>query len=1244
MMNSEIRLPKFENYRRRFFSLKLLPIAFGLSVFIGVQALPVSAAEKPPEQEVRGLTPMLESNVERPLRYFPQGTDFVITNGAEYFNRPLYVANTAFRIDGGDRPEVSLYLPGRGGNLKFGLRIGSKTNWLNEGRQIVTRYRPGSLIYEISGAPFDSAKVRLTVLPCAGDANGLIARAELETESSAASEFLLAFGGANGMRGRRSGDIGCENLPISEFFKLRPEQCRGNEITLGTNVFLLRGKPGTLAGILPHSESTIGDAKDWSSLAKLAASFNSLGAAKTETPVVVSRCEIVPGRPIYFLLQRVADETQTDQFTNLANNETLEKLFEQAEEHRRSIAERMVVQTPDPFINAAAGALNIAADAIWDGRQQAFMHGAVAWRVRLLGWRGPYAGDALGWHERTQKHFAGYARQQNTNEIPDQIPPADASANLSRSEAALHSNGDMTDRHYDMNLVAVDAFFRHLLWTGDLHFAQEMWPTIERHLAWERRLFRREFGPDKLPLYEAYAAIWASDDLAYNGGGATHASAYNLYHNQLAARVAHLIGQDATPYEHEAALIAKGMREQLWLPDRGWFAEWKDLLGEQRVHPNAAAWTFYHTIDSEVPTPFEAWQMSRFVDTQIVRIPLRGSNVPRGNFTMPTTSWMPYTWSLNNVVMAESTHTALAYWQAGRADAALPLFKGALLDSMYLGLCPGNVGLTTFFDAYRRETQRDFGDGVGSLSRALVQGLFGIEPDALAGELKLRPGFPQDWKRASIQHPDLTFRFERDGLKETWFVEQRFEKPLQLLLQIPAVRDRIASISANGQTVKWRVLEDSVGTPRIEIEAPAARRQTVQIEWDGAEPHSANVPKIVALDSKFSANTGAKILEIYDPQNVLREPQINQNSVSGIAQGTLGQRTLFAKVEQGNLRWWQPLDFELRPAWEIIAADQSATRSQFRLRNNTAESWNGNVSIQVNNGTAKVLSVNVAAFQESSELSLPANDLVPGANVIRVNFPNGQSASDWIVNWNIPAANSRFETIDLNSAFNDQVTRIFENEYLAPRSPFCSLATPKQGIGSWCHPADSFDVDDRGLRAVAAAHAGQLTLPQGIPFQTPTNADAKNILFTSQWNNYPAQASVPLSGRASHAYLLMAGSTSAMQSRFENGEVIVTYADNSTTRLALENPINWWPIDQDYFIDDFAFRRAEPIPPRVNLKTGEVRILDVSNFKGKGRTVPGGAATVLDLPLDPRKELRSVTVHAVANEVVIGVMAITLAH
>jgi hypothetical protein len=65
-----------------------------------------------------------ENNVARPLRYWPVAGDFVITTGAEFFNRPLYCLNSAFRADGGDKPELSLYLPGRGGNLRFGIKTG----------------------------------------------------------------------------------------------------------------------------------------------------------------------------------------------------------------------------------------------------------------------------------------------------------------------------------------------------------------------------------------------------------------------------------------------------------------------------------------------------------------------------------------------------------------------------------------------------------------------------------------------------------------------------------------------------------------------------------------------------------------------------------------------------------------------------------------------------------------------------------------------------------------------------------------------------------------------------------------------------------------------------------------------------------------------------------------------------------------------------------------------------------------
>ncbi len=237
------------------------------------------------------------------------------------------------------------------------------------------------------------------------------------------------------------------------------------------------------------------------------------------------------------------------------------------------------------------------------------------------------------------------------------------------------------------------------------------------------------------------------------------------------------------------------------------------------------------------------------------------------------------------------------------------------------------------------------------------------------------------------------------------------------------------------------------------------------------------------------------------------------------------------------------------------------------------------------------------------------------------------------------------ETVDLSAFFNDRVTEIFKpGKYLKPRSPYVSLSLPSQGMGAWAGHVNSIaEIDDSGLRRVSAANGGKLTLPDGIAFATPSAAAAPNIVFTSQWANYPKEVTVPLSGRAWRVHLLMAGSTNFMQSRLDNGEVIVTYSDDATERLALNNPLNWWPIDQDYFIDDYQFHRDGPIPPRVDLKTGKVRLLDEDEFKGKARQgIPGGSATVLELPLDPGKTLKSLTVRTLCNDVVIRLMSVTL--
>ena len=128
----------------------------------------------------------------------------------------------------------------------------------------------------------------------------------------------------------------------------------------------------------------------------------------------------------------------------------------------------------------------------------------------------------------------------------------------------------------------------------------------------------------------------------------------------------------------------------------------------------------------------------------------------------------------------------------------------------------------------------------------------------------------------------------------------------------------------------------------------------------------------------------------------------------------------------------------------------------------------------------------------------------------------------------------------------------------------------------------------------------------------------------------------------------MAGSTNPMQSQLTNAKIKVNYTDGTTSILDLINPFNWWPIEQDYLDDNRAFDIPDDqIPYRVSLKSGELykggawnRYTEIKGYSN--RAIDGGAATLLDLPLDSSKQLQSMELIAVANDAVIGLISLTL--
>ena len=260
------------------------------------------------------------------------------------------------------------------------------------------------------------------------------------------------------------------------------------------------------------------------------------------------------------------DQLQGGDFTILYNN---------AEQARNQLASMVTFNTPDAYLNTIGGAMVMAADGAWDGR--VWNHGAVGWRMPLPGWRGAYAGDFLGMPDRQRIHFNAYAKSQVTD-VPVTKPHLmDSTNNLARGTyewgTPMYSNGYICRNpennhqfhHYDMNLVYIDELLWHFQFDADTAYMRKMWPVIKSHLAWEKNCW----DPDGDHLYDAYCCIWASDALQYNSGAVTHSSAYNYRGNLLAARIAEIIGEDATPYQEEADAILQAMNQGLWLKDEG---------------------------------------------------------------------------------------------------------------------------------------------------------------------------------------------------------------------------------------------------------------------------------------------------------------------------------------------------------------------------------------------------------------------------------------------------------------------------------------------------------------------------------------------------------------------------------------------------------------------------------------------------------------------------------------------------
>ena len=974
--------------------------------------------------------------VQRTAHYMPEGNAFVCVNCSSRYTRALYGSTAEWRLETSDRPVFATYKKNQTGNIRFRISDGRQTMWLDEAEYCKASYEAGRRDYLLKDRRWGKGELDISVLAFP-DTEGAVWRFTVRGFDNRKLKVEAVLSQTVVPKPVRSGDIGS---------------------------FL---KPGTFE------------------------------PASSEASVLGSVSRLSPGSIFYF---SVDGENQL----STAESAKMQSRYDAAEQWRNKLASSVIFHTPDAYINPIGGALVMAADGAWDGK--VWQHGAVGWRMSLPGWRGAYMGDFLGMQDRQRIHFDAYAKSQVTDVPVTEPHLMDEKNNLARGTykwgTPMYSNGYICRNpeknnqfhHYDMNLVYIDELLWHFQFDADTAYMRKMWPVIKSHLAWEKQAW----DPDNDGLYDAYCCIWASDALQYNSGAVTHSSAYNYRANLLAARIAGIIGENPGPYQEEADRILKAMNERLWLKDAGHWAEYQDFMGLKRVHRDAALWSIYTPIDCGAGTPEQNYWATRYVDRHIPHIPYIYNKVEYQ--TLSTSDWAPYEWSINNVAMAEVMHTILAYYQAGRTEEAYQLLKAKILDFMYLGSSPANFGQLSQLDVATGEGYRDFADVTGISSRALIQGLYGITPNALEGECILRPGFPAAWDSASVHTPYLDYSFKRVNGKDVFDVIQNFKRPLKLV-----IRQNLGG---------GKYKDTAFSTDKVQhIEMPTITPKKDEKEKVGKYPLAESIAE-QAVDAWAS---------------------------------TKGVGNDFAEVNPKECR-----------------------------------------------------------------------------------------------------------EVNMDKVFNANVSDIFKNQYLSPRSPYTTLCVPTQGIGDWCSTKKTAKIDDTKFRSLIRDGVFMAKIDGNLPFRSPK--EGKNIAYTSLWDNYPDSISVMLKGKASHAYLLLAGSTNPMQYAIENAVVRVEYADGTSDELMLTPPVNWCPIEQDFLEYATAFPQPQLRPYRIGLASGKVsrhlfrdlhleanrNMADVPGFKKAVAEIDGGAAILLDMPLDGKKKLRRLTLRTLSNEVVVGLMGITL--
>jgi len=717
------------------------------------------------------------------LNYDIKGGNLKITNGPNYYNRPLHTPELRTIINAGDRPAFLLWTNNQYfrtekaknwgiadllGHCFIGISNRQQSKWLHNFSYCHTTFHPGWVEYELKDDGFKGSIVKINVVP--HQSGAIYINIVIEGKSC---DIIWSHGFIDY---KPFGPAIMKNFQPRDFSLDQPAYAEGDTIMLhkGTAIFkdkfdfrnwvAVASKPVSNEVMIVEGTSRIDNAP-----------LDLYKTTTTKAPVVVGKIQPVQigeKQTATLVLDWGRDNDPVFQMKWAVNS--LTEKVEEGKAYFTNRIETRSIKTPNDTLNTIFGFTVVAADAMW--HPPGIVHTPYVWSAIINFFRNIYGITSIGDHERVASMYHLMAGNG-----PDGRMWGHLSSPQDEPKAAW----------YQSYGSVIDMLWHHYLWTNDKELLRKYAPVIDKVLAYEDSVFM-----DKRGLYKDKLSFWASDAFSYEEGS-TVKSVFIWRAYQIRSWIAAINGEDDIKYKKRADEIKNTIYSHFWNEQGGYFYD--SYANDVDKVPIPIAPAIYHPIEFGFPTVEQSTRMFNWMEVNLMS--------PTG--ILRVNNWYPITWSHHIYSPLETANGAVAAYKLRRSETGYKMLKGVINGTWQNTLVPGSIACLSNSKGDITTMDVDFGDGISLFLRAVVEGLYGIDMNMPRGFISFKPNFPADWNNAELTLPDVPvyqFKKNKQGKTETLNYLLNLKQSLKLEASIP-VNGKVKRVSINNEDVKFTVLE-----------------------------------------------------------------------------------------------------------------------------------------------------------------------------------------------------------------------------------------------------------------------------------------------------------------------------------------------------------------------------------------------------------------------------------------------------